>query len=180
VIAMASPSNFELLQRLGAARVFDRSSTTVIADIAAAATDVAGVFAVGTGSAEPAVAVAIATGAKRVSLASPSVKLASLPRRPGFSRALVGIGLGMVTGNVALQINARAHGIRAKYVWGSTLMDNEVGPMLFEHFLPAALAAGAYIAAPPPEVVGTGLEGIQVALDRLRVGVSARKLVVTL
>jgi hypothetical protein len=48
----------------------------------------------------------------------------------------------MVTGNVALQVNARGCGIRAKYVWGSSLMGTAVGPMLWEHFLPTAVASG--------------------------------------
>ncbi len=59
-------------------------------------------------------------------------------------------------------------------------MHDEVGPMLWERFLPAALADGRYVAAPAAEVVGSGLEAIQPAMDRLRAGVSARKLVVAL
>jgi hypothetical protein len=44
--------------------------------------------------------------------------------------------------------------------------------------LPEALAKGAYIAAPEPQVVG--LEHIAQALEQPRRGVSARKLIVTL
>ena len=182
VVATASPHNHGYLRSLGASDVFDYRSATVVDDIAAALSGVrvAGVFAVGTGSAEPAVAVAIATGAKRVSLASPSVSFAKLPRRTGPSLALVQLGLGMVTGNVALQVRARRHGIRAKYVWGSSLMTNEVGPMLWADFLPAALADGRFVPAPAAEVVGSGLESIQAAMDTHSRGVSARKVVVSL
>jgi len=81
---------------------------------------------------------------------------------------------------VALQARCLVHGIRAKFVWGSSLMTNEVGPMLWSDFLPAALADGRYQAAPTAEVVGVGLEQVQPALDTLRRGVSARKLVVSL
>jgi hypothetical protein len=86
----------------------------------------------------------------------------------------------LVAANVALQLRARRAGVTARYVWGSSLMTNEVGPMLWEDYLPGALAAGRHVCAPAPEVVGEGLEAIQPALDRVRAGVSARKLVVRL
>ncbi|RFA18992.1 zinc-binding alcohol dehydrogenase family protein [Subtercola boreus] len=182
VISTASPRNHERVRHLGASDVFDYASPTVVRDIAAllAGIPVAGVLAVGTGSAEPAVAIAVATGAKRVALASPSVSLESLPRRRGLSLALVKSGLGLVGGNTALQARCRVHGIRARFVWGSSLMNNEVGPMLWERFLPAALAEGRYAAAPEPRVIGEGLDQVQVAIDTLRRGVSAQKLVVML
>lgn len=59
-------------------------------------------------------------------------------------------------------------------------MNNEVGPMLWEHYVPAALADGRHVPAPEPVVVGEGLAQVQTALDALRDGVSARKLVVCL
>jgi hypothetical protein len=58
-------------------------------------------------------------------------------------------------------------------------MDNEVGPAVYTAFLPAALACGRYRAAPDATVVGNGLGRIPEALDLLKGGVSARKLVVT-
>lgn len=182
VISTASPHNHETLRRLGASRVFDYRSQTVVRDISEAlrGVSVAGVLAIGTGSAEPSVAIAIATGAKRVALASPSVSLGLLPRRAGPSVALLRTGLQLVAGNIALQLRARAHGIRARFVWGSSLMHNEVGPMIWAGFLPAALADGRYRASPPAEVVGSGLESIQTAMDAHRRGVSLRKLVVSL
>jgi hypothetical protein len=70
--------------------------------------------------------------------------------------------------------------VRTKFIWGSDLIANEVGPMIFEAFLPAALAEGRFVAAPSATVVGTGLAQIPEALERQRRGVSAAKLVVTL
>ncbi|MEH3089462.1 MAG: zinc-binding alcohol dehydrogenase family protein [Microbacterium arborescens] len=182
VATTASPRNHERMRRLGAEIVLDYRSPTVVADLAAAlaGTEVAGVVAVGTGSAEPAVAVAAATGARRVALASPSVSFGALPRRSGPSLAFVRIMTRLVAANVALQTSARRRGIRARYVWGSSLMTNEVGPMLWEHYLPTAIADGRHRCAPEPEIVGVGLDAVQPALDRLRAGVSARKLVVRL
>ena len=181
VITTASPHNHDRMRQLGASEVFDYRSSSVVADVAAAAsTAVAGIFAIGTGSAEPAIAIAIATGARRVSLASPSVALEGLPQRAGVSVQLARIGLRLVASNIALQARCARHSIRARFVWGSTLMDNEVGPMLWEQFLPAALADGRYRLAPEAQVVGEGLESVQPALEALRRGVSARKLVVAL
>jgi hypothetical protein len=86
----------------------------------------------------------------------------------------------MVVGNLTLALKARRCGVRTKFIWGSDLIANEVGPMIFESFLPTALAEARFVAAPSPMVVGTGLAQIPAALERQRLGVSATKLVVTL
>ncbi len=82
--------------------------------------------------------------------------------------------------NVALALKARLGGVKTKSVWGSSLKDNEVSGQIYGDFLPRALAANAYLAAPSARVVGAGLEAIQSALDLQKKGVSAEKLVVTL
>ena len=70
-------------------------------------------------------------------------------------------------------------GVRAKMVFGSTLTDNEIGPVIFEDFLPKALMQRKYTVAPEPFIMGTkGLEGIQKGFDTLRNGVSAKKVVI--
>jgi hypothetical protein len=46
--------------------------------------------------------------------------------------------------------------------------------------LPQALDAGTFIAAPPAKVLGNGLGTLQIALEALKAGVSAEKIVVTL
>jgi NADPH:quinone reductase-like Zn-dependent oxidoreductase len=182
VVTTASPRNHELVTGLGASRAFDYRSATAVQDIARhlAGRRVAGVLAIGTGSGAPAVDIAVATGAKRVSMASPPVSFETLPRGGRVGLPLVRLGLRMGTVTPALMLRARVRGIRTTFIWGSALMHDEVGPMLWERFLPDALAEGRYVAAPQAEVVGTGLEAIQPAMDRLRQGVSARKLVVTL
>jgi hypothetical protein len=69
--------------------------------------------------------------------------------------------------------------VTSKYIHGVTLKDNEaISQHLYRHFLPNALADGAFKCVPPPLVAGEGLEGIQDAIDLLRRGVSARKVVV--
>jgi NADPH:quinone reductase-like Zn-dependent oxidoreductase len=182
VVTTASPRNHELVTGLGASRAFDYRSPTAVQDIARhlAGRRVAGVLAIGTGSGAPAVDIAVATGAKRVSMASPPVSFETLPRGGRVGLPLVRLGLRMGTITPALMLRARVRGIRTTFIWGSALMHDEVGPMLWERFLPAALAEGRYVAMPQAEVAGTGLEAIQPSMDRLRQGVSARKLVVTL
>jgi hypothetical protein len=86
----------------------------------------------------------------------------------------------MLAGTIALSRKARRGGVRTKMIWGSALIANAVGPMIFEAYLPAALADGRFVAAPDPTIVGAGLAQIPVALERQRQGVSATKLVVTL
>jgi hypothetical protein len=75
---------------------------------------------------------------------------------------------------------ARRLAVHVSVIWGATtLKDNEVGPAIYLDFLPAALAAGAYRAAPDATVVGDGLARIPDALRQLRRGRSAQKLVVS-
>jgi NADPH:quinone reductase-like Zn-dependent oxidoreductase len=182
VVTTASPLNHERALALGATDAVDYRSATAVDDVVAALRGrrLVGVLAVGTGSAEPAVAIAARTGAKRVALASPSVSFESLPRRSGPSLGFVRTMGALVGGNIALQVRARTRGIRAAFVWGSSLMGNEVGPMLWGSFLPAALADGSFVPSPEPLVVGTGLSSVQAGFDALRRGVSAQKVVVLL
>ena len=79
-----------------------------------------------------------------------------------------------------LAIKARLARADTKFVWGSALLNTDVGPMIFEEFLPSALADGRFRAAPDPIVVGHGLSHIPMALERQLQGISAGKLVVTL
>jgi hypothetical protein len=74
----------------------------------------------------------------------------------------------------------KTRGIRWQLITGSTLVGNDIGKMIYEDYLPTALAERKFVAAPEPYVVGEGLESIQTGLDALRKGVSAKKVVVTL
>lgn len=56
---------------------------------------------------------------------------------------------------------------------------NGIGKAIFADFLEKALSDGSYIAAPEPEVIGKGLESIQVAYNHQEKGMSARKAVVS-
>ena len=183
VVTTASPRNFELMKRLGATAVFDYRSPTVVADLIAAlrGRKVAGAIAIGAGSARPCIDILGACEGNRfVAMATPPASFDEVPAGRGHWRALVPTIARTVAGNVSLALRARRKKVTTKMIWGSTLVSNEVGPMIFEAFLPAALADGRYTAAPKAQVAGHGLDAIPAALERQRRGVSATKLVVTL
>ncbi len=175
VITTASPRNFDYVKQLGAGQVFDYHSPTVVPDLIAAfrGKTLAGALAIGTGSAERCLDIVHAcNGNKFVAMASPSVSFAN-----GMTpRVLVKL----VSSNVSLQVKSRARHIRTKSIFGSTLKGNEVSTVIYEDFLPAALAEGRYVAAPEPSVVGRGLASVQAGFDVQRQGVSARKVVISL
>jgi NADPH:quinone reductase-like Zn-dependent oxidoreductase len=157
VVATASTHNFEYLRSLGAAATIDRNSGAAVDGLVAAIGEgpLAGSLAIGNGSLPKVMRVAArAPGAKRVSSAAPE----------------------LVTRILALRA---PRGVHVSGIWGGALKDNEVGPAIYTDFLPIALATGAYRAEPQAEIVGHGLEAIPTGLQRLRKGVSAKKLVIT-
>jgi len=183
VVTTASPRNFDYVKQLGAREVFDYRAKTVIADIISAlrGRQVVGALAIGSGSAAACIDILGACEGNRfVAMATPAASFDDVPAGRGRFMRLVPVIAQMIAGNIALTQKARKAGVRTKMIWGSTLIANEVGPMIFEAFLPQALAEVRFVAAPSPTVVGAGLAQIPVALERQRQGVSATKLVVTL
>nr|WP_246311829.1 zinc-binding alcohol dehydrogenase family protein [Leifsonia naganoensis] len=182
VITTASARNHDLMLRLGAEAVFDyhdpRVADQIIAAIGSSA--VAGILAVAVGSAEPSVTIARAVGAKRIAMASPPVSFYDQPRRRGLSLARIRLFLRLGGRSVTLQLRSRLGGVRASFIWGSAIASSAVGPALWRDYLPAALASGSHRPYPEAHIAGDGLPAIQDALDTLRRGVSARKLVITM
>jgi NADPH:quinone reductase-like Zn-dependent oxidoreductase len=183
VVTTASPHNFDYVKRLGASQAFDYRSKTVVADIVAAlrGRSLAGALAIGAGSAGACIdVVGACKGTSFVALATPEASFDDVTGGRGRLWSLLpGIGR-MLVGNLRLMAKAAVKRVRTKFIWGSSLLGNEVGPLIYETFLPVALAEDRFIAAPAPLVVGHGLEAIPKAIARQRQGVSARKLVVTL
>ncbi len=60
------------------------------------------------------------------------------------------------------------------------MVPNHVGVEIWRDFVPTALKAGKLLAKPEPKLVDGGLDGIQHAMNLLKKGVSAQKLVVKL
>lgn len=161
VIATASTRNFEFLQSLGDGALVDYHDSDVIEKINRHldGRHLAGILALANGSLSQAIAVAISTvgpATKRIASAHPT----PVTRIRG-----------------AL---ARRHGVHVSAIWGGTPKDTPVGPAIWNAFLPSALAEQRYKPAPTALVIGHGLAVIPDALARIRTGVSAQKIVVTL
>lgn len=159
VVSTASARNFAFVRRLGAREAFDYHDDHAVDRIlrVLSGRELDGVLAIGSGSVARCVDLARRAGGRaRVSTTSPAPATALARRR------------------------AQRHGVHLTSIWGATLADNEVGPAIYNTFLPAALADGRYVPAPDPVVVGAGLEHLPEAFNMLRRGVSAAKVVVTL
>ena len=71
-------------------------------------------------------------------------------------------------------------GITGSFTYASKIRESHVSKAVHEQFLPKALAAGTRKAAPEALIIGTGLEQLQEAMERLKAGVTAQKIVVRL
>ena len=182
VFATSSPRNFEYLHKLGAAKVWDYNSTTTVRDVITALGEnkrrSAGAIAIGDGSVEACIDIVAACRLGRKFVSQTSVPFP--PTMPSSTLGMVGMMFGFLSFNLSVWLKAKRKGVQTKFVFGSDLMANEVGNLIYEDFLPDALAQGKYMAAPEPQVVGKGLEHVQEALDLHQKGVSAKKLVVSL
>jgi NADPH:quinone reductase-like Zn-dependent oxidoreductase len=177
VITTASPKNFDMVTKLGASHVFDYRDSKTIPEIMKAlkGSKLAGAVAIGDGSMEACIEIVSASSGSRF------IAQASLP----MPSQIPPTGLNMVSFiarflwfKVSTFVKCKVKNIDYKFIWGDDVMANEVGSAIYEHFLPAALAEGRYVSAPEPFVVGKGLDHIQEALERIKKGVSAQKLVV--
>lgn len=158
VLATASPKNFALVRSVGASAAFDYKDPGAVSQIVErlAGRSLAGAIAIGAGSLRPVIRItAQVPGRKRVASAYPT---------PGTS--LQGL-------------LARRTGVRVSAIWGGSPKDSPVGSLLWADILPAGLADGSFQPKPEPLIVGAGLAAIPAALERLRHGVSAQKLIVT-
>ncbi|HEY4124880.1 MAG TPA: zinc-binding alcohol dehydrogenase family protein [Rhizomicrobium sp.] len=183
VVTTSSPKNFDYLKSLGADLVFDYHSRTVTQDILAAMAGkhVAGAVALGSGSVLTCMDVLAKTkGGKFVSNMGSPVSFDAVQGLRVPLLTFMGLGLKLLRSALAMRLRTARTGVTQKFFDASSTIDNEVGPAIFRDYLVPALAAGKFKAAPPPRVVGEGLEHVQTAFDVQRKGVSASKIVVTL
>lgn len=153
VVTTCSARNFEYVKRLGAARAFDYASPTVVADLVDA---VRGKQTVGAFD-----AVGGFEGSIEFVQRTEGTKFVATAVR-GFAGTL-------------------PEGVGMKQCLSLTIKDTPVGGAIWEDYLPKALEAGTFVAAPEPLVAGRGLEALQGAMDLKRDGVSGgQKVVVVL
>ncbi len=183
VITTCSPRNFAYVKLLGASQVFDYNSKTVREDVIKAfeGKTSAGAFAVGTGSANACLEIVHACKGNKF------VSMASFPL--SFQRMAAGASVGsevlrqspkLLWFNITRVWKSLTRRTRSNYIFASSLTHNQVSRIIYVDFLPRALAEGRYVAAPEPFIVGKGLAFIQIGFDVQAVGVSARKVVVSL
>jgi NADPH:quinone reductase-like Zn-dependent oxidoreductase len=180
VITTASPKNYDLAKKLGAVEVFDYKSPTVVRDIITAFKDrtSAGAFAIGPGSLKKCLDIlGSCQGKKFIAQASIDLPASGFPKGP---LDWPGFGLSMGLSATSVMLKSTIKGVKRKFIWGNDTMSTDLGKVIFEDFLPRALAENKFVAAPEPLVVGKGLDKIQEAMDVIKKGVSARKVVVTL
>ncbi|WP_421937363.1 zinc-binding alcohol dehydrogenase family protein [Phenylobacterium sp.] len=150
-VTTASAHNSDLLKGLGASEVLDHSSPTIVDDVVEA---IGGARLAGTLHATGGINDCFAVVEKCVGSRRVAATLPPPQERPA--------------------------GVEATLISGTILKDDEVGPMIYRDFLPQALATRRFVPAPPAKVVGKGLETLQAAMEALKAGVSAAKIVVTL
>lgn len=178
VISTASPKNFDLVKRLGASQVFDYNSKTVVEDLINAfkGKTTAGALTMGSGAAQACMDILHkCKGDKFISMASYPT-----PQPLPETFVIPQMAYGFISFSISNFVKSKLRGIPTNFIFGSTLAHNEVGKAIYVDFLPKALAQGTFVPAPDPQVVGTGLEHMQTALEIQKKGVSAKKVVVLL
>lgn len=159
VVTTSSPHNFGYVQSLGARHCLDYSSPTIREDLLA-------IFRGNT------VAGALANaGLDRESYSSIVETCAEVVRScPGKK---------VVAMTMAPSWGPSHEGVQCRFV-GPLRGSEKLALSIFQEFLPGAFSTGAFKPAPEPHIVGHGLEAIQEAMEILRAGVSAKKVVVTM
>lgn len=189
VITTCSPKNFEYCRSLGAKHCFDYNSSNTTQSVLAVLQDKVciGALAIGANS----VLTCIDILSKHSSRSSKQnttqlrrkfVAVISGPELPSPDESLATIRtiVRFLVFGVSLIYKSWRQGVAWKFVIGTSPAANEVGPAIYNEFLPAALQSGQFKALPEATVVGHGLENVQKAMNVLKGGVSAKKVVVTL
>ncbi|CAK7221358.1 hypothetical protein SCUCBS95973_004467 [Sporothrix curviconia] len=183
VLATAGGRNRDAVLRLGASQVWDyRAASTAVDEIvrALAGRTLGGVVSIGAGAAEK--CIQITTKARVAAGSNRHVAMATfpMPEKEPQSFVMLRTVATFVSSLASYSVRGAVRGFKWSLVDTGPTMENGVARHIFAEYLPKALAAGTFVPAPEPEVVGHGLEHVQTAFERLRGGVSFKKLVVTL
>ncbi|KAF3018354.1 hypothetical protein E8E15_007087 [Penicillium rubens] len=179
VIATCAPNNFQYITSLGASAVFDNRDVFSVFSIIELCHHkrVVGAIAIGKNSTEPCMAIlARSIGSKLVARA----KFPFPESIPTTIFQKVRSMAASMRSNLRIKIWTKRCGVKTKFISDTSAAHTELGAMVYNEFLPGALAAGVFVAAPKPRVVGKGLDRIQSAMDCHMRGVSAQKVVVSL
>ncbi|KAK2762623.1 hypothetical protein FQN54_000796 [Arachnomyces sp. PD_36] len=183
VLSTSSPKNFDYVKKLGATHVFDYRSKTLVKDLLGALKNrqLVGAYTIGNGAEKTCTAV---MRKHDPSLTRKFIAVAGSIIPPEKLTTFVGKGtflMGMMGGMIKSRGTQLKTGVEVKFILVDGLVEpDSVVARVYKNFLPQALEQRQFVASPPPQVVGKGLDKIQHALDLQRKGVSAKKLVVTL
>lgn len=178
VFSTASPRNHEMLRKLGATKVWDYNSNTVDEHMVSAlkGKKLVGAISIGAGAADKCISIVDkCQGRKFVSMVTFPV-----PQGDIQSFVLLRTVVPFLLAMISFKVRSIVKGFKYNFVAIGSSIKNGVAQQIFTDYLPKALEAGTFVPSPEPEVVGHGLENVQVAFELLRKGVSAKKLVVTL
>lgn len=159
VITTTSPHNFDLVKKLGATQALDYKSPTIKTDLLAAFKGKTTAGAVANAGLDRESYPLIVDICAEVVKSSPGKKTIAMTMVPFWEPAYEGV----ICKFVAPMGDAKT-----------------LGSSIFHNFLPEALLQGSFKSSPQAKVVGKGLESVQEAMDVLKSGVSAQKIVVTL
>jgi len=161
VYTTASPARHDYLKSLGASKVFDYRSKTVVSDIVDAAQKA--------GKHIPFVLDAIS----EVGTFEPCSEV--LERSMEGSKTLI-------TTLPWPQDKPHPDGVEVQFLPGFILWTEEkqLSTWLFHDYLPSVLENRLIVPSPKVQVVEGGLESVQTAMDKLKAGVSCTKLVIKL
>lgn len=152
VLTTASPKSFDKIRKLGDCEVFDYKSETVVRDI--------------------------------INALQGKTFAGALAIIPGAEKACYDIAAHAEGNKIVVIFNESnvepPKEVKSRFVFGASLVQNEVGPMIWRDFLPTALKQGKYTIPLEPEIVGKGLEFVQRGYEMQSKGVSGKKLVVSL
>jgi hypothetical protein len=99
-----------------------------------------GALAIGVGSLEACIdIIATIPGRKFISQASNPVDLNDMHKS---KIEIAGLMLWILWWNVSITFKAKLKQVTYKFIWGSDLIANEVGPMIYQDFLQEVLATG--------------------------------------
>lgn len=171
-----------LFKGLGATKVFDYRSKSLVKDLLVALQGhkLVGAYTIGSGAAEACTAVMKThypkLTRKFITVAGAIISSENLTTFVGKGTYLIGM-MGGIIKSIETRIRT---GVNAKFGLLNGLVDpDSVVSHIYMDFLPRALDQGQFVPPPPPHLVGKRLDNIQEALHQ-RKGVSKKKLVVML
>lgn len=155
VFAVASRKNHDMVESIGAVQCFDQNDSNVVEEMVSA---LKGKHVVGAFDA--------------ISKETTVPRLCEILAKSDGRRYVAGVLPGAN--------KFASEGVQVDMVMADFVHTHPAGQAIWRQWLEGALASGQLKCKPDPEIVGHGLESIQLGIDTIQKGVSAKKVVVLL